>query len=448
MARRKLLTAAAICAVAALYAGAAENSAADRGRKHLLQDNYIPAIWSRDAYDNAWQRWQGPTVKPADYDAAFRETYGLNPAPYPNGNLPMGLRDGPRLLGKGVSIDCLACHGGSVMGQSVIGLGNASLDVQALFEDLNAGSGLPSRLPMRFSNVRGTSEAGGMSVYLLSHRNPDLSFRRPSVDLELHDQMCEDPPAWWLLHKKKTMYQTGGSDAHSVRSLMQFMMGSINGPAAFDKAEADFADIQQYLYSLRPPKYPLSIDRALAARGEAIFTKTCARCHGTYGEDWTYPNKIVPLHEIGTDPARYRGITAKFGSYYDQSWFGQTEKNGGTAYSAKATDGYQAPPLDGIWATAPYFHNGSSPTVYHVLNSKARPKRFTRSYRTTAEDFDPVRLGWKYREVESIDSRLSPREGRKTYDTTQPGRSNGGHVYGDDLGDEQRMAVIEYLKTL
>jgi mono/diheme cytochrome c family protein len=301
---------------------------------------------------------------------------------------------------------------------------------------------------MRFSNVRGTSEAGGMSVYLISHRNPDLSFRRPSVDLELHDQMCEDPPAWWLLHKKKTMYQTGGSDAHSVRSLMQFMMGSINGPAAFEKAEADFADIQQYLYSLRPPKYPLSIDRPLAAKGEAIFKQTCSRCHGTYGEEWTYPNKIVPLHEIGTDPARYRGITAKFGDYYDQSWFGQAEQKGGPAYSAKATAGYQAPPLDGIWATAPYFHNGSAPTVYHVLNSKARPKRFTRSYRTTAEDYDPVKLGWKYREVETIDSKLSPRDGRKIYDTTQPGRSNGGHTYGDDLSDEQRLAVIEYLKTI
>ncbi len=447
MARWKLLATAAIFTTV-LCVGAAEQSAADRGRKHLLEDNYIPAIWARDAYDQAWKRWEGVTAKPADYDASFREAYGLNPAPYPNGNLPMGLRDGPRLLGKGVSIDCLACHGGSIMGQSYIGLGNASFDAQSLFEDLNAGSGLPSKLPMRFSNVRGTSEAGGMSVYLLSHRNPDLSFRRPGVDLELHDQMCEDPPAWWLLHKKKTMYQSGGADAHSVRSLMQFMMGSINGPAAFEKSEADFADIQQYIYSLRPPRYPLPIDRPLAAKGEAVFKQTCSRCHGTYGEDWTYPNKIVPLDEIGTDPARYRGITAKFGQYYDQSWFAQAEQGHGTAYPARATAGYQAPPLDGLWATAPYFHNGSAPTVYHVLNSKARPTRFTRSYHTAAEDFDPMKLGWKYREVGPADPNLPARERRKVYDTMQPGRGNGGHTFGDDLTDEQRMAVIEYLKTL
>ena len=35
--------------------------------------------------------------------------------------------------------------------------------------------------------------------------------------------------------------------------------------------------------------------------------------------------------------------------------------------------GYMAPPLDGIWATAPFFHNGSVPTIEGVLNSKARP---------------------------------------------------------------------------
>jgi mono/diheme cytochrome c family protein len=433
---------------AGLSLGSESPGAADRGRKYLLENSYIPAIWSRDAYDQAWKRWEGVTAKPADYAAAFRDVYGLHPAPYPNGDLPMGLREGPRLFGKGVGFDCMACHAGSILGHSYVGLGNASLDVQAVFEDLNAGSGLPTQLPMRFSNIRGTSEAGGMGVYLLARRNPDLTFRRPAADLGLHDDLCEDVPAWWLLHKKKTMYHSAGADAHSVRALMQFMLASINGPATFDKAEADFADIQQYLYSLRPPIYPYSIDHSLAARGRAIFTKTCSRCHGTYGDDWTYPNKIVPLDEIGTDPARYHGITPKYDHYYDETWFAKPEQGKGPAYRAKESAGYQAPPLDGLWATAPYFHNGSAPTVYHVLNSKARPKRFTRSYHTAAEDYDPVQLGWKYREVGPVDPKLPARERRKVYDTTQPGRGNGGHAYGDDLSDEQRTAIIEYLKTL
>jgi mono/diheme cytochrome c family protein len=430
----------------ALAAGAED--APERGRKHLLGDTYIPAIWSRDGYDQAWKRWEGVTARPADYAAAVRETYGLHTAPYPNGDLPMGLREGPRLLGKGVAIDCLACHGGSILGQSYVGLGNTALDLQALFEDLNAGSGLPAQLPLRFSNVRGTTEAGAFAVFLLERRHPDLTFRRPAIDLDLRDQMCEDVPAWWLLHKKKTMYFTAEADARSVRSLMQFMMGSINGPAAFTKAEPDFVDIQQYLYSLRPPKYPFPIDRSLAAKGEAIFTKTCSRCHGTYGDDWTYPNKVVPLEEIGTDPARYRDFTEKFKHYSDTTWFAQAEQASGKAYHSNPSRGYQAPPLDGLWATAPYLHNGSVPTVYQVLNSKARPTRFTRSYHTGVEDFDPVRLGWKYREVGAPDPALPARERRKVYDTTQPGRGNGGHTYGDELTDEQRMAVIEYLKMI
>lgn len=426
-----------------------DEGAAARGRKKLLENNYIPAIWSRNAYESAWKRWEGVTSKPSDYQAEFCSVYGLHPPPYANGDLPMGLREGPRLLGKGVSIDCMACHGGSLLGQSIVGLGNASLDVQALFEDMNFGSGLPSRLPMIFSNVRGTSEAGGMSVYLLSHRQPDLNVRRDRLDLGLHDDMCEDVPAWWLLRKKKTMYFTGGADARSVRSIMQFMMGSINGPMAFDKAEADFADIQQYFLSLRPPRYPFAIDHQIAAQGERIFKQHCAKCHGTYGEDWTYPNKIVPLDEIGTDRKRYDGITADFGHYYNSTWFAMPERAGaGKAYPAKPSVGYQAPPLDGIWATAPYLHNGCAPTIYHVLNSKARPTCFTRSFTTSADDYDSERVGWKYREVAPADPKMPARERRKIYDTRLPGRGNAGHTYGDDLTEEQRKAVIEYLKTL
>ncbi len=423
----------------------AGESATERGRNALTGKTYIPAIWSRGAYDKLWTRWA--KEKPADYDAAVREVYGLHPAPYSNGGLPMGLRNAPRFFQAGLAIDCLACHGGAIHGQSTIGLGNSSLDVQAVFEDLNIVDNLPG-LPFRFSNTRGTSEAGTMSVYLIGKRHPDLSFRAKPVGLALHDDQCEDVPAWWLLKKKKTMYFTGGSDARSVRSMMQFMMGSIVGPNGFAKAEADFADIRQYMLSLEPPKYPYPVDAKLAAQGAAIFRETCARCHGTYGANWTYPNKIVPLAEIGTDPKRYEGITQAFGDYYDTTWFAQAERGDGPAYKSMPTDGYQAPPLDGLWATAPYLHNGCAPTVYHVLNSKARPAVFTRSFKTGAEDYDPVKLGWKYRECRPADASLPPRERRKVYDTSQPGRSNAGHTYGDDLTEPQRLAVIEYLKTI
>jgi mono/diheme cytochrome c family protein len=431
-------------------APAAEPTAAQRGEKALLTRYFNPPTISLAAYRNAWKFWGDLKEPPADYARAFRERYGMHPAPYANGDYPMGLREVNGLLGKALANDCMICHGGSIMGKSYVGLGNSTIDYQALFDELSRAGGGEGKAPFRFSNVRGTMEAGAMAVWLLGMREPDLQVRSQPLDLEMHDDMCEDVPAWWLLKKKKTMYHNGGSDARSVRALMQFMLTPLNPRSAFDKEEKTFADIQAYLLSIQPPKYPLPINQELAEKGEALFVDNCARCHGTYGEKWTYPNRIVPLAEIGTDPTRYYGLSEKFGRYYNRSWFAQ-EKGGWLAddYPGRFTGGYQAPPLDGVWATAPYFHNGSAPTVYHVLNSRARPKIFTRSYRTEKEDYDPVRLGWKIIVLDKpADPKLPGIERRKVYDTTQPGRGNGGHTFGDKLTEEERRAVIEYLKTL
>jgi mono/diheme cytochrome c family protein len=428
---------------------AGEPTPAERGRQALLERCFNPAVWPASAYTDAWKHW-GAARPPAGYDRAFREYYGLHEAPYPNNGLPMGLRESPYLLSKGLSVDCLVCHGGSVAGKSYVGLGNASLDVEALFQDMSSRPGGKTvHTPFRFTNVRGTSEAGGMAVYLLGFRNPDLTLRGKRLDLGLHEDMCEDPPAWWLLKKKKSMYHTGGTDARSVRSIMQFMMSPLNSPETFAREEATFRDIRAYMLTLTPPKYPFPIDAALAAKGESVFRRDCSRCHGTYGESWTYPNKVIPLDEIGTDRKRYDGIEEAFGRYYNQSWFAK-EKPGWLADEMVElpSAGYQAPPLDGIWATAPYLHNGSVPTVYDLLKSGDRPARFTRSYRTDAGEYDAKKLGWKVTPAAAPDPRLPVVERRKVYDTSQPGRGNRGHTFGDDLTDAERWAVIEYLKTL
>ena len=207
--------------------------------------------------------------------------------------------------------------------------------------------------------------------------------------------------------------------------------------------------MQAYLLTLEPPKYPFPVNAKLSARGQELFQENCARCHGTYGPNGKYPNKIVALDEIGTDRTLAEGFDAKFGEQYLSSWFTQEKgPNGEPYHGLNYRKGYQAPPLDGIWATAPYFHNASVPTVYHVLNSKTRPKLFTRSYRTDAEDYDAEKVGWKVTTLRRSPDGLSPFERRKIYDTTQSGRGNGGHTFGDDLTVAERMAVIEYLKTL
>lgn len=424
--------------------------AVERGKKALTTRVFTPAVWKLEAYEHAWKHWPNAKAQPTPYDQAFMDHYGLHPAPFENNGLPMGLRHGPMpFVGKGIASDCLLCHGGSIAGKSYIGLGNASLDAHAVFEELSHATGINKSLPFAFSNTRGTSEAGAMAVFLMSFRDPDLSLAAKRHDLGLRDDLCEDVPAWWLLKKKKTMYHDGNIDARSVRSLMQFALSPLNSIGFFEREEATFRDIQAFLFSLTPPKYPLPIDKALAARGETLFVDNCAKCHGTYGEKWTYPNKIIALDVIGTDRTRADGFTKAWSDLYSKSWFAQEKNPAMEFHGARKSVGYQAPPLDGVWATAPYFHNGSVPTLEGVLNSKARPKIFTRTFKTGLEHYDSEKVGWKVQVLDRpADPMLPAVERRKVYDTTQPGRGNQGHTFGDALSNDERRAVIEYLKTL
>ena len=111
---------------------------------------------------------------------------------------------------------------------------------------------------------------------------------------------------------------------------------------------------------------------------------------------------------------------------------------------ATAAMGYVAP-LDGIWATAPYFHNGSVPTLAGVLNSSTRPECWTWSYDTS--DINQVDVGWNW-QTANCHTDLPQSERKWVYDSTQLSYGNQGHTFGDALSDAERLALIEYLKTL
>jgi len=358
--------------------------AAERGRLALLQHSYLKAEWKIAAYRNAWKLWGTPAPvpekDPEGYARAFALHYGLHPAPYPNEGLPMGLRwsqqpDGTKT---GIQLDCMACHGGSIGGKSYVGLANTQVDYDLLFGDLFRADGRRVPLvPFTINTARGTTNAGMMAVVLLSVRNPDLSRR--GFPMLLGANLPElDAPPWWNLKHKKTMYYDGRFPAASVRANMQFLLGE-KTLEQFQALEPTFRDIQAYLLSLQPPKYPLAIVAARAERGKAVFEQTCARCHGTYGASRSYPSKIVPLDVIGTDPARSLGISGRAVEHYNATWFGE-----GYAVDTERI-GYQAPPLDGIWASAPYLHNGSVPTLHALLKSSTRPGRFSRPPSTDFE---------------------------------------------------------------
>ena len=99
---------------------------------------------------------------------------------------------------------------------------------------------------------------------------------------------------------------------------------------------------------------------------------------------------------------------------------------------------YKARPLDGIWATAPYLHNGSVPTLYDLLLPAAqRPK----SFNVGTREYDPAKVGY-------MSAPAAPGNGF-TFDTAVRGNSNVGHDYRvGELTEEQRLALVEYMKSL
>jgi mono/diheme cytochrome c family protein len=100
---------------------------------------------------------------------------------------------------------------------------------------------------------------------------------------------------------------------------------------------------------------------------------------------------------------------------------------------------YESRVLNGIWATAPYLHNGSVPNLWELLKP-AKDRRT--SFMVGSRVFDPKNVGY--------DTDQSPfKNGRFVADPANAnGNGNGGHEYGTALTDEQRWAIIEYLKTL
>jgi hypothetical protein len=130
----------------------------------------------------------------------------------------------------------------------------------------------------------------------------------------------------------------------------------------------------------------------------------------------------------------------RFIRWYNASFFGELAR-------AAPAPGYIAPPLDGVWASAPYLHNGSVPTIATLLDSGRRPKYWTRSFDST--DYDETTLGWRYTELDHGKQGGADHDERKRiYDTTLTGYGNQGHTFGDHLSGAERSAVLEYLKTL
>jgi stearoyl-CoA desaturase (delta-9 desaturase) len=438
-----------------------------RGEQVLLGRTYgygIP-FYRESAFRNLWKRW-GLSSAPPDFDAQVREHYGLHPAPYDNGGLPMGLtwaRD--KLKGeRALTMDCMLCHGGSVGGVTMIGLPNTTLDMERLTRDLDALDGRNTPVIFPLAEVRGLNNADALAAILMSFRRPDLSMDlvawaiNSPPDLGWNQMPQIDTPAWWNWKPKRWMYYDAILDARSHTAGTFTLMGQFHSPSGKDLLEQYDAwmDVKIYIQDrVRAPAYPLPVDAARAARGAKVYhaePARCADCHGTYEGSpprlVDYSTPITPLGQVQTDPARWETMTDAFIDKYNSiPWFSANYK---ARRKSERQRGYVAPPLTGLWATAPYLHNGSVPTVLDLLSPPARrPARYYRQATTALTAYDPDKLGWKVIDCPpaTCTDRTLPYP-RMIFDTSRRGYGNGGHTWGVQLSDEQKRDLIEFLKTL
>lgn len=427
--------------------------AAARGYRHLLERPYLPADFDQRIMAAIIEQGglESPLSDPpptpdgcSDSQWQFWQRYGLGRRPGEEPSLPLQYV----LHGEGqYSMNCFACHGGQVYGVSYPGAPNNRIDLEGLTDRvrrirLRRAEPLThldlAGLMMPLGTTTGTTNAVMFGVALMNFRDADLGIdtSRPPIRLEHHDM---DAPPWWHFARKSRMYIDGFAGQGS-RGLMQFMLVRENGPEQFQAWESEFEEIFAFLKELRPPKYPFEVDDVLAEQGRLLFRQQCSGCHGSYGAGSSYPELVVGLEEIGTDPVRLQGLTQQHKQAYGESWLTRY----GEDQTWVETDGYVAPPLDGIWASAPYLHNGSLPTLWHVLDSSSRPTIWRRQQLGP----DLRRGGLLVEELEQLPPRTPQEQRRWYFDTRQRGKSNRGHTFGDALSVEERLAVIEYLKTL
>ncbi len=253
--------------------------------------------------------------------------------------------------------------------------------------------------------------------------------------------------------------------------------------------------VEDQLARLAPPSWPEDvfgrIDRDKAKVGKTLFVEYCASCHNAWPYRWTEANKygkrfilvgLIPQTYVGTDRAQFDaltplGITGELSKFLPEKFRGKpmlpkflfnlligeavletalqklklTDAQLADLYGYRALPAppspegvYKAAPRDGVWATAPFMHNGSVPNLYEMLLPAAeRTKKFY-----LGGDFDPVKVG--------VDTTAT--SGTFLMDTTLLGNSNAGHsfqngprgsgVIGPLLKDEERWALVEYLKSI
>ncbi|MCO6455883.1 MAG: hypothetical protein J5I93_11350 [Pirellulaceae bacterium] len=258
---------------------------------------------------------------------------------------------------------------------------------------------------------------------------------------------------------------------------------------------ANLVKLERWVAQLESPQWsaPLPpIDTQLAARGEPLYRQYCLDCHPTINRSDPNRRIIAQLLDTGTDPQMFQNFAQREGktgrlegsiinfNYLRRERFGPTASGEallkhvvtGTIFGSlrkapqeqlpvketvpaveQPVATYKARPLNGIWATAPYLHNGSVPNLYEVM---LPAEQRSHTFYVGRREFDPRHVGFVSNEGEG----LFKFRARDEQGAPMPGNSNAGHEYGTgvaeseggdgkpELSDDDRWALLEYLKTL
>jgi hypothetical protein len=210
--------------------------------------------------------------------------------------------------------------------------------------------------------------------------------------------------------------------------------------------------LNPFINNLPTPPYPFSsVDLTRAKEGKVIFKDRCATCHKPNNAT-IYPATMLGVDPnrtmINTDVSRY-GLTAlvmeactiyglnnegRPGAQWcmppgdwnarQEEYFRDTPRR-----VAAGTNGYKADMLYGIWAQAPYLHNGSVPTLGQLMCPSTRPTRFLRGNLS----YDEALVGFEW--ANRPTARYGPNDTIlvKEYDTTVSSKTNTGHTFAADL---------------
>ena len=370
------------------------------------------------------------------------------------------------------TVNCLVCHTAEIDGVAYFGAGSKTFDDLWLGEALKKMTGPRWRPFLALPGADAAHAADAHRILTAHHhdkidsltRGRSTAFAASHVELYLRPNGrmpavadvgrgdTKTPPLWHTAAKLQRGRWYADGSFHGRYPLMASSM-ELEKDRPFDALvttviptiQQEFESVVQHL---RPPEYPYPIDGALAERGRALFYSRqvgCSRCHGDYDGrgDVRWPGVHV---DVGTDRARLELVSPQFVEAFDQSPIaphGRLERS----------EGYAATPLTGVWANFPYLHNGSVPTLHHLLGpSSERPRIFDVR---AARRFDRERVGQQLY-IDPSDAERSPamllrlfRANRDWFFVERPGSGNQGHDFWHRIRtDANRRALIEYLKTL